>query len=480
MSDPSDASLRHHRPAAHRHRAARGERRHRQDLDDRRARDEVRRRGRRAAGADAGRHLRPRRQPGAARAGARPARRGRAGARATTRPTGPPSPTAPSPSWSTMLLAVRRRAAPAGPPAGGRCAGRVRRRDDRDHPPVLLDGARLARRRRRLRLPRAAGRGPRRPGQGDRRRPLPARVRARRGGARCSPTTRRSAIARRVVDDPQARLEPEAEDRTTPAGRRVAFARAVRDGDGPPQAAARDPVLRRPAQPAARRARGAPTSPAAERMRQRWQIVLVDEFQDTDPVQWQVLDRAFTGHATMVLIGDPKQAIYAFRGGDVTTYLKAAETAATQQTLAVNWRSDEALLVAAAGAAARRRAGRRAHRGPRRRGPPRRAAGWSVRAIPFRVRVVRRQDVRGAHRVCCPLRAGAAAHRARPRPRRTPAARLGCDLRGRAVAAARHRGDQLPPRRPRRRPGGAGRGRRAGGDRGRRQRLRDPGARSSG
>ncbi len=87
-------------------------------------------------------------------------------------------------------------------------------------------------------------------------------------------------------------------------------------------------------------------SPAAERMRQRWQIVLVDEFQDTDPVQWQVLDRAFSGHATMVLIGDPKQAIYAFRGGDVTTYLTAAATAATQQTLSVNWRSDAALLSA--------------------------------------------------------------------------------------------------------------------------------------
>ncbi len=56
-------------------------------------------------------------------------------------------------------------------------------------------------------------------------------------------------------------------------------------------------------------------------MRGRWRIVLVDEFQDTDPVQWQVLDRAFTGHATLVLIGDPKQAIYAFRGGDVVTYL---------------------------------------------------------------------------------------------------------------------------------------------------------------
>ena len=79
-------------------------------------------------------------------------------------------------------------------------------------------------------------------------------------------------------------------------------------------------------------------------MRQRWSIVLVDEFQDTDPVQWQVLDRAFSGHATMVLIGDPKQAIYAFRGGDVTTYLEAAETAAVKQTLSVNWRSDKPLL----------------------------------------------------------------------------------------------------------------------------------------
>jgi exodeoxyribonuclease V beta subunit len=85
-------------------------------------------------------------------------------------------------------------------------------------------------------------------------------------------------------------------------------------------------------------------APARQRMRRRWSIVLVDEFQDTDPVQWQVLDRAFTGHATMVLIGDPKQAIYAFRGGDVTTYLQAAATATTRQTLALNWRSDSSLV----------------------------------------------------------------------------------------------------------------------------------------
>ena len=87
-----------------------------------------------------------------------------------------------------------------------------------------------------------------------------------------------------------------------------------------------------------------PAAPARQRMRQRWKVVLVDEFQDTDPVQWQVLDRAFTGHATMVLIGDPKQAIYAFRGGDVATYLRASATATTRKTLAVNRRSDQVLL----------------------------------------------------------------------------------------------------------------------------------------
>ena len=85
-------------------------------------------------------------------------------------------------------------------------------------------------------------------------------------------------------------------------------------------------------------------APARGRMRERWQVVLVDEFQDTDPVQWQVLDRAFNGHATMVLIGDPKQAIYAFRGGDVTTYLQAKDTAGSTATLGTSYRSDQPLL----------------------------------------------------------------------------------------------------------------------------------------
>ncbi|SEH46903.1 DNA helicase/exodeoxyribonuclease V, beta subunit [Mycolicibacterium rutilum] len=85
-------------------------------------------------------------------------------------------------------------------------------------------------------------------------------------------------------------------------------------------------------------------SAAQVRMPQRWPIVMVDEFQDTDPVQWRVIDRAFTGRSTLILIGDPKQAIYAFRGGDIVTYLSAASKADVQKTLATNWRSDAALV----------------------------------------------------------------------------------------------------------------------------------------
>ncbi len=151
------------------------------------------------------------------------------------------------------------------------------------------------------------------------------------------------AIARDVVDDPQARLEPRDEDRTTPAGRRVAFARAVRDELDRRKrrlgVLSYDDLLSQLAGALAH-----PDAPGRVRMRDRWRIVLVDEFQDTDPVQWEVFDRAFSGHSTMVLIGDPKQAIYAFRGGDVTTYLTAAATATTRQTLGVNRRSDRPLL----------------------------------------------------------------------------------------------------------------------------------------
>jgi exodeoxyribonuclease V beta subunit len=84
---------------------------------------------------------------------------------------------------------------------------------------------------------------------------------------------------------------------------------------------------------------------AVERLRARYGVVLVDEFQDTDPIQWDIVRTAFEGEGTtLVLIGDPKQAIYAFRGADVYAYLEAAEAARQRPTLNVNHRSDQALL----------------------------------------------------------------------------------------------------------------------------------------
>jgi exodeoxyribonuclease V beta subunit len=136
-------------------------------------------------------------------------------------------------------------------------------------------------------------------------------------------------------------------------------------------------------------------SPARLRMHQRWPIVMVDEFQDTDPVQWEVIDRAFNGQSTLILIGDPKQAIYAFRGGDIVTYLRAAETAGDKRTLGTNWRSDAALVERLQAVLRGAELGDPAivvhhvdahHRGHRLEGAP--------HNHPFRLRVVRRATLR--------------------------------------------------------------------------------------
>jgi exodeoxyribonuclease V beta subunit len=83
----------------------------------------------------------------------------------------------------------------------------------------------------------------------------------------------------------------------------------------------------------------------AARLRGEFRVALVDEFQDTDPDQWEILQRAFVhDDATLILIGDPKQAIYAFRGADVYAYLKARRVAGTLATLRTNRRSDQGLL----------------------------------------------------------------------------------------------------------------------------------------
>ncbi|HEX7325777.1 MAG TPA: UvrD-helicase domain-containing protein [Rhodanobacteraceae bacterium] len=68
----------------------------------------------------------------------------------------------------------------------------------------------------------------------------------------------------------------------------------------------------------------------AARLGQRWKAALIDEFQDTDAAQWRIVRRLF-GKGTLILVGDPKQAIYGFRGGDVYAWRAATEWAKTQQ-----------------------------------------------------------------------------------------------------------------------------------------------------
>ncbi|PUA82918.1 UvrD-helicase domain-containing protein [Nocardioides currus] len=158
--------------------------------------------------------------------------------------------------------------------------------------------------------------------------------------------TQALALAREVVGDPRAVIEPVAvlaEAPDSPAATRVRFATEVLEEVERRKRRlgilSYDDLLSQLAD-----ALREEDSPARVRMRRRWKFVLIDEFQDTDPVQWQVFQRAFADTTTMVLIGDPKQAIYAFRGGDIVTYLEAADAASTTQTLGVNWRSDQQLL----------------------------------------------------------------------------------------------------------------------------------------
>jgi len=95
--------------------------------------------------------------------------------------------------------------------------------------------------------------------------------------------------------------------------------------------------------------RGAGGARLAAIVRRRYQAALIDEFQDTDPVQAEVLDRIWGGSGQpLYLVGDPKQAIYGFRGADVFAYLDSRARADARFTLAENQRSDPPLLDAVA------------------------------------------------------------------------------------------------------------------------------------
>lgn len=75
----------------------------------------------------------------------------------------------------------------------------------------------------------------------------------------------------------------------------------------------------------------------------RYPAALIDEFQDTDPVQYRIFEKIYgtrDADTAFFMIGDPKQAIYAFRGADIFAYLKAATEADRKHTMHTNWRSD--------------------------------------------------------------------------------------------------------------------------------------------
>jgi exodeoxyribonuclease V beta subunit len=84
-------------------------------------------------------------------------------------------------------------------------------------------------------------------------------------------------------------------------------------------------------------------------IRRQFPVSLIDEFQDTDPTQYAVFRAVYHGRegTGLFMIGDPKQAIYAFRGADIHTYLKAREdTAGHRHTLDTNYRSTREVVAA--------------------------------------------------------------------------------------------------------------------------------------
>nr|WP_320131005.1 UvrD-helicase domain-containing protein [uncultured Holophaga sp.] len=95
-------------------------------------------------------------------------------------------------------------------------------------------------------------------------------------------------------------------------------------------------------------------TPLVQRLRERFKVAIIDEFQDTDAAQWGIFRRLFldseAGHR-LIVVGDPKQAIYGFRGGDLPTYTEATRaiegrTGRPPLQLRENWRSTGSLITA--------------------------------------------------------------------------------------------------------------------------------------
>jgi len=152
-------------------------------------------------------------------------------------------------------------------------------------------------------------------------------------------------VARAVIGTPDARIVPDPDGVDGEARARVELAHAMRTEvhrrmQAQGQVTYDDGLLE------VRDTLGDPEVGAAARevLMRRYAVALVDESQDTDPIQWQVI-RAIFDESRLVVIGDPKQSIYSFRGADIESYLAALDGADSLRTLRTNWRSDGGLLV---------------------------------------------------------------------------------------------------------------------------------------
>ena len=100
--------------------------------------------------------------------------------------------------------------------------------------------------------------------------------------------------------------------------------------------------------------RGSHGGALAEHIRQQYPFAMIDEFQDTDSLQYEIFNLVYSKqegqeeNSGLYMIGDPKQAIYSFRGADIFTYLQAAKSLDEQSrfTLNTNWRSHSDLVSA--------------------------------------------------------------------------------------------------------------------------------------
>ncbi len=85
----------------------------------------------------------------------------------------------------------------------------------------------------------------------------------------------------------------------------------------------------------------------AQAIRSQYPVAMIDEFQDTDPQQYAIFTTLYadnTHDSGLFMIGDPKQAIYAFRGADIFTYIKARRQVSAHYTLDTNWRSSASMI----------------------------------------------------------------------------------------------------------------------------------------